>query len=122
MKKFLSVVLACALLVGCVMIFASCGLSGTYEKEVAGTEVSFAFKGNKVTLVVDFPIIEKDLVLNGTYELGEDEEGNKTITITYEDDSSDEAKKYGGTLSFAEGTENGEKYVSIGGVRYFLED
>lgn len=61
-------------------------------------------------------------MLNGTYELGEDEAGNDTITITFEDNSSEEAKEYGGTLAFSKGEENGEKYIKIGGVKYELED
>ncbi len=121
MKRILSVVLACALLVGCVMMFASCGLSGKYEANLALAEVSYEFKGSKVIVEVD-PIIGDDVVLNGSYKLGKDDDGNETITITFEDTSSEEAKEYGGTFSFAKGEENGEKYIKIGMVKYELED
>ena len=123
MKKILSVLLACTLLFGCVFAFASCGktLSGTYEADLVFAEVSYTFKGNKVSLKVD-PIAGNDIVLNGTYEITEDEAGNSAITITFEDNSSEEAKEYGGTLAFAEGEENGEKYIKIGLIKYEEED
>ncbi len=123
MKKILSVALACVMLFGCVFAFASCGktLSGTYEADLVFAEVSYTFKGNKVSLKVD-PIAGNDIVLNGTYEITEDEAGNSAITITFEDNSSEEAKEYGGTLAFAEGEENGEKYIKIGLIKYEEED
>ena len=121
MKKLLSVLLASILLIGCVMTLASCGgLSGKYEREDFGVETSYTFRGKNVTVALE--LWGTTVTLNGTYELGEDDLGNKTITITFEDNSSEEAKEYGGTLVFAEGVEDGEKYVSIGGVRYFLDD
>lgn len=53
MKKILSVVLACVLLLGCVFVFASCGLSGKYEANLVFAEVSYEFKGSKVILEID---------------------------------------------------------------------
>ena len=69
MKRMLAVGLACALLVGCVMIFASCGISGKYEANLALAEVSYEFKGSKVIVEID-PLIGEDVVLNGSYKLG----------------------------------------------------
>ena len=119
MKKLLSVLLAALLLIGCIMTLASCGgLSGKYEADLVVADVSYTFKGSNKVVVVIEPIIGDDVVLDGTYELTEDEAGNKAITITFTDNSSEEAKQYGGTLAFSEGVEDGDRYVKIGGIKY----
>ena len=45
MKKIISALLVCVLLVGCMFALASCGktLSGTYEAKIIGTGVSYEF-------------------------------------------------------------------------------
>lgn len=87
MKKFLSAVLVCVLLVGTMFTLVSCGnsLSGTYE----GLLFDLKFKGSKVTIIVD-----DEEVLTGTYEIKE-EDDKKTISFDFvdEDDATEDEKK-----------------------------
>lgn len=87
MKKFLSAILVCVLLVGTMLSLVSCGnsLSGTYE----GLLFDLKFKGSKVTI-----ILADEEVLTGTYEI-EEEDGKKTISFDFvdEDDATEEQKK-----------------------------
>lgn len=87
MKKVLSVVLVCMLLVGTMLSLVSCGnsLSGTYE----GLLFDLKFKGSKVTIIVD-----DEEVLTGTYEIKE-EDDKQTISFDFvdEDDATEDEKK-----------------------------
>ena len=123
MKKIISTILVCVLLLGCVMSFASCGklLVGKYSAEVdarlAGGEVTYeftAFKYKKTTTseVVGFA---KETVVEGDFEIGEDEDGELVIVFTYE---AEDGTKKTETYAFSEGEENGVKYVKIGIIKY----
>lgn len=87
MKKFLSAILVCVLLVGTIFTLVSCGnsLSGTYE----GLLFDLKFKGSKVTI-----IIKDEEVLTGTYEI-EEKDDKKTISFDFvdEDDATEDEKK-----------------------------
>ena len=123
MKKIISTILVCVLLIGTMFTLASCSniLVGEYlyEAEVLGVDLGeqtyeFGFLGN-VTLTVDPPIGE-DKVYEGKYKLND---AGDEITFTFENE---EAEEYSGTFKFAKGEENGVKYVKIGLVRYELQD
>lgn len=74
MKKIISALLVCMLLAACMLTLASCGpLSGTYE----GVICDLTFSGNKVTATIDDESIE------GTYEVKETEDGDKTISFDF---------------------------------------
>ena len=81
MKKLLSAVLVCLLLVGTMLSLVSCGnsLSGTYE----GLLFDLKFKGSKVTIIVN-----DEEVLTGTYEI---EKENDKMTISFDFVDEDEA-------------------------------
>ncbi len=123
MKKILSAVLVCALLVCSVFALASCGggLSGTYElgdtytEKFMGYEVSFTakhqyvFSGNSVTVktVVDTNVDELDFgmlqstvegLVNAAVELA-----NTEVTATYEITEEDGVKTITFTYSDSEG-------------------
>ena len=121
MKKVLSAVLACVLVLGMMFTLVSCGkkLSGAYEAEVdialASYEVTYDFSGSKVEVTRKSTLLGasfEPVVINGTYEIAEDEEGKLTITFEYEG-KEDEVVK-GGTFAF----EEGEDYIKIGLVKY----
>ena len=116
MKRIISTLLVCVLLVGCVFSLAACGkkVSGKYQDALKVT--TYEFKGSKVTLTID-NIIGDDTVLEGKYEINEVEDDKYEITITFESDD-DDADKYSGTVSFSDGEENGKKYIKIAGVKY----
>lgn len=110
MKRIISTLLVCVLLVGCVFSLAACGkkLSGTY-KDPTGN-VSYKFSGSKVTKTTD-NIIGDDTVVEGKYSIEETEDGKFEITIEFEGEDA-----Y--TVPFSEGEENGEKYIWMGLVKY----
>lgn len=87
MKRIISSVLVCVLLLGVMFTLVSCGggLSGTYE----GKLFDLKFSGNKVT------VIAGDKELAGTYEIEKDDDGNKKITFDFVDEKDAEAdEKY----------------------------
>ena len=88
MKRIISTILACALLVGVMLTLVSCGgLSGTYE----GGLFDLKFKGESVTIIVGEG--EDKAELKGTYEI-EEKDGKKTISFDFvdEDEATDEQK------------------------------
>ena len=115
MKRIISTILVCVLLLGCVMSLASCGktLTGTYKANVLGSDVTYEFKfGGKVILTVD-PLIGNTSTYEGKYTVNND---TQEITFVFEDE--DAMELYGGTKDFLPVTEGDAKYVKIGGVKY----
>ena len=132
MKRSVRILAVALALLMVTFVFASCGktIKGTYEAEIDGGllgkyTATYEFSGNKVTVTRKTTNLLQQVetkTYNGTYEITEDEAGNKDITITFTDESSEEAKEYGGTFDFSEGEENGKKYIKIGLIKYELED
>jgi hypothetical protein len=116
MKKTVSLLLAVVLIVGSMLALTSCGksLSGTYELDVVGG-VTFEFSGKNVVLTVN-NLFGDDVVVEGKYSIEENEDGK--LEITFDFDENKDASKYEGTVSFAEGEENGKEYIKIGGIKY----
>ncbi len=106
MKKVVSSVLVCVLLLSTVFVLASCGkmLNGEYENALG---VTLEFSGNKVTRKWDIPLVGTT-TREGTYSI----EDSK-ITITYGDD-----EENSGTYEFAHGQENGVDFIKIAGIKY----
>ena len=111
MKKIISMTLVCALLLGCVFAFASCGkiLNGTYVADATIASGTYEFKGNKVTITGEILGFEK--TSEATYKITEVEDNKYEITFTYEDGKTE-------TMSFSDGEENGVKYIKLGGIKY----
>ena len=88
MKKIISSILVCVLLVGVMFSLVSCGnnLSGTYE----GKLFDLKFSGSKVTVIVG------ETELTGTYEIKTDDETDKkTISFDFiDEDKAEEDEKY----------------------------
>ena len=117
MKKIISLALVCVLLVGAALALASCGkmLSGKYEADVGVAGAKYEFSGKKVTITVQVLGFEKSY--EGTYKIGENDDGKETITFDF--DENKDVSKYEGTFLFAEKeTDDGVKYITIGGVPY----
>ncbi len=100
MKKIISTLLVCVLLIGCVMTFASCNkLSGKYENTTLGVTTTLEFDGDTVkTSAMGFSV-------EGTYEIDDDK-----ITITYEEN--------GKTISETTSFEKGKDFILIDDVKY----
>ena len=128
MKKVLSTILVCVLIVGSLLSLASCGntISGTYEGEVnlfvAKYTVTYAFNGNSVEITSTVSSVGGSYTsdpVTATYEIKEDENGKKTITFDYGEAEAEEGmEEEGVAVSFVEGEEEGVKYIKIAGIRY----
>lgn len=120
MKKIISSVLVCVMLIGCLFTLASCGkkLSGTYSAggDLAGT--SYTFSGSNVTITLKIAGFTRDI--EGNYKIEDNDKGETVITFSFEaeGENSDEAAKHSGSFAFSEGEEDGKDYIKIGGVKY----
>ena len=113
MKKIISTLLVCVLLLGCVLTLGSCSkfLMGEYEADAIVGSVTYEFKLTKVEITVE--ALGQDVAeLEGSYKIAKNDKGETEITFTFENE--EEAKEYSGTFSF----EKGEDYIKIGGVKY----
>ncbi len=120
MKKIISTVLVCVLLVSSVFALASCGaLSGTYEytEEIIGvsTTTTLEFSGDKVKISTKAGATTSEY--EAKYEIIGEGEGRK-IVFTYEDGAHKHLTLQG-ERSFADGEQNGKKYIKIGIVEYY---
>ena len=121
MKKIISTILVCVLLVGCVMSLSSCGkmLTGKYEAEldagIGGGKVSYEFTpfGYTKTTTTEVLGFEKSSVEEGKYKIAENDDGELSITFTYEVEGEEKTE----TVSFSQGEENGAKYIKLGLVK-----
>ena len=112
MKKIISTLLVCVLLLGCVLTLGSCDkiLMGEYELDALVGSVKYEFKLTKVEITVE--VLGQDTEFEGTYKITENEKGETEITFTFENE--EKAKEYAGTFSF----EKGDGFIKIGGVKY----
>ena len=106
----------------CVMLVSCFNKpSGTYEKD----GISLTFSGEKVELSYGEDGGKKTTV-EGTFEMGEDEEGNPTIKIELPEPSSFLDIEYGtirallnGENSYNKGNDNNGDYIEIGGAKFY---
>lgn len=109
MKKVVSTILVCLLLVGSLLTLASCGktLTGKYEANLVVSEVTYEFGAfGKVTKTTD-PIVGDNTVVEGKYEFNK---AGDEITLTFGEESS--------THEFSSGEEDGVKYIKLDGMKY----
>ena len=109
MKKTISAILACVLLVGTLFTLVSCGksLTGAYEAETILGDVTYEFElGGKVTKTTD-PLVGKNETVEGEYKFNDN---GDEITLTFNGEST--------TYEFVEGEEGGVKYIKLDGFKY----
>lgn len=118
MKKIISLVLVCVLLVGCVFALASCAktLNGTYRLGDADNGTTYVFSGNTVECTISVLGFDKDT--EGTYKIEENEEKELVLTITWADDDDDDTNNKTSSAVLVEGTEGGTKYIKLDGIQY----
>ena len=119
MKKVISMTLVCVLLLGCVFALASCGktISGTYELALSeDNKTTYEFSGRKVTKTVTAGLLgyTKTETVEGKYEINEVEDGKFEITFTWDVEGEETIE----TATFAEGEENGVKYIKLGAFTF----
>mgnify|MGYP003291418778 CR=1 FL=1 len=115
MKKIISTILVCVLLVGSIFTLASCGksVSGTYEADLVVSKVTYEFgMFGKVTCTTD-PIVGDTTVKEGKYKIYEAGENEFKIAFTWEGDEAE-----GDSVSFTTGTEGDVDYIKIAGIQY----
>ena len=126
MKKTISTILVCVLLVGAIFSLSSCEVAGfvfgTYgrtDKIIVDITTTYEFSLTEVTKTVT----TENLIGNGQnvttetlkYKVSENEEGEKVITFTTTTDDGTKTVEY----SFNSGNDDGGSYIEIGGVRYY---
>lgn len=115
MKKIISTILVCVLLVGSIFTLASCSktVSGTYEADLLVSKVTYEFgMFGKVTCTTD-PIYDDPTVKEGKYKIYEAGENEYKIAFTWEGDEAE-----GDSVAFSTGTQDGVDYIKIAGVQY----
>ena len=125
MKKTISTILVCVLLVGTLLSLASCEMfglvTGTYAKttEFLGVETTttYEFSGKEVTVSTVTTMGNTSTTSNktGEYEIGENEEGQKTITLTFTNEDGEGTVT---TYTFNSGKDDNGAYIELDGTRY----
>ncbi len=123
MKTAIKVVAISLVAIMMCMALVSCSNapSGTYVSESGN--VTLKFSGDKLELSYGD---SKKTTVEGTFEMGEDEEGNPTIEIELPEAESWLDMEYGairlllvGKKSYNAGNDNGGDYIEIGGAKYY---
>jgi len=118
MKKTLSAILVCVMLLGCVFTLASCGNkpSGKYQAklEILGqsTTTTYDFKMNKVIVTVETEVLGNINTETSEYKykVNKKDDGTLTIDLTGEVDGEDKTNTYT--------YEKGDDYIKIAGIQY----
>ena len=125
MKKTISTILVCVLLVGALFSLASCEMfgivSGTYSRTdsilIGDVTTTYEFSGKDVTVTVATKIGNTTTtdVKEGKYDIGENDEGQKTITFTVTNEDGEGTIT---TYTFNSGKDDNGSYIEIDGTRY----
>ena len=118
MKKTLSAILVCVMLLGCVFTLASCGNkpSGKYQAklEILGqsTTTTYDFKMNKVIVTVESEVLGSinTETTEYKYKVNKKDDGTLTIDLTGEVDGEEKTNTYT--------YEKGDDYIKIAGIQY----
>ena len=111
MKKIISTILVCVLLVGSLFTLASCGgLSGTYE----GTILSLTFSGSEVA--INLKGGEAEDAIKASYEIKK-EDDKEYFVLTWPEgaDIPTEFKSLEGKLPYTKGNDSNKgDYIQLG--------
>ena len=120
MKRIVSAVLVCLLLVGSAFALASCGgISGTYENAATSTTVEFSGDTVNISWSTEFLGAKVSKDTSAKYEIKENDDGDKVIVFTYEEGADQHLTLIGDTeFDFSEGTVDGAKFIKIGALTY----
>ena len=133
MKKIISTLLVCVLLVGSIFSLASCStmVVGKYQAETeinllitkvsARVTYEFGVLGNVTkTIVYGTEANKESEVTEGKYTIDEVEDGKFEITFVWDAAEGEEADQ--DIYSFVQGKDSAGKYVEIAGIRYDAVD
>ncbi len=124
MKKSIRIIALAMVAVMLCMALASCGgPSGEYGSD----DYTLKFSGSK--FVVTYKGLTENKELTGKFEMGKDDDGDKTITFTMDEtegggilgDLANAAVKalFDGTKSYNSGKDDNGSYIEIGGLRLY---
>ena len=117
MKNKIIAVFISVVLITTAFTLTSCEnhLSGTYSNNIAGTETSYYFHGDNVTVTVTTTLLGNTVskAYEGEYEITTMESGARFIEFDFD---TDRATLYEGTKTLAVNEEDG--IVTIGGIEY----
>ena len=124
MKKTLRIVSLALVVVMLAAVLVSCGPSGSY----GSSDYTIKFAGSKAT--VTWKGLLSTYTISGSFKMGKDDEGNKTIT--FKDMKADETDSalgdaavavavaaFEGEHSYNAGKDNDGSYIEISGARYY---
>lgn len=125
MKKTISSILVCVLLVGTLLSLASCEVAGfvfgKYSKTTSalGVEVveTYDFSLTEVTKTTVSKVGSLSQTSEETYKykVGKNDDGERIISFTVETDNGSKTTNF----SFNSGSDNDGSYIEIGGSRYY---
>ncbi|MBE6685205.1 MAG: DUF945 domain-containing protein [Ruminococcaceae bacterium] len=125
MKKSIVRILALSLVavMMCLALVSCGGPSGEYGSD----DYTLKFSGSKIT--VSWKGLTQSYELTGKFEMGKDDDGNKTITFTMDEVKGDSflgdaayagtKALFDGTKSYNSGKDDNGNYIEIGGLRYY---
>ena len=117
MKQILIYLTLTAIIIATIFTLTSCEeqLSGVYVNDALGTETSYNFRGDKVTVTVTTTLLGNVIskAYEGEYEITRTD--GRTDIIDFDFDS-DKAALYDGEKTFSENKDDGT--VTIGGIEY----
>ena len=126
MKKTISTILVCVLLVGALFSLSSCEMLGfvfgTYSRTdtvIVDITTTYEFSLTEVTKTVTTDNLfgggQSTTTETMKYKVTENDEGEMVIAITVETDDGTKTTEY----SFNSGKDDGGAYIEIGGTRYY---
>lgn len=126
MKKTISTILVCVLLVGSLLSLASCEVAGFVfgkysrtDKIVVDITTTYDFSLTEVTKTVTTGNLigdgESSTSETMKYKVGKNEAGEKIISLTVQTNDGSKTTEY----SFNSGKDDGGSYIEIGGIRYY---
>lgn len=126
MKKTISTILVCVLLVGSLLSLASCEVAGFVfgkysrtDKIVVDITTTYDFSLTEVTKTVTTGNLigdgESSTSETMKYKVGKNEAGEKIISFTVQTNDGSKTTEY----SFNSGKDDGGSYIEIEGIRYY---
>ena len=126
MKKTISTILVCVLLVGSLLSLASCEVAGFVFGKYSRTESAY---GMEYTVTVDFKLT--DAIITTSLKLSSESSAvqSTTETVKYKIDKNDEGEKViiltdekgtSTTVSFDSGKDGDGLYIEINGLKYHM--
>ncbi|MBE6617902.1 MAG: hypothetical protein E7627_08205 [Ruminococcaceae bacterium] len=115
-QKLISITLT-AIIIATALTLTACGeqLAGVYVNDALGTETSYNFRGENVTVTVTTTLLGNVITkaYEGEYEITTTDGGKQFIELDFE---SEKAGIFEGAKTFSQNKDDGT--ITIGGIEY----